>query len=89
MLGWFLLFPRQSNRGESDTNNEAEPDQTSSLLTVEVGIRLIEHLVAKGILSEEDAIGVYINSLAGIAEPERNPAALRIIEAITRNAEPR
>jgi hypothetical protein len=54
-------------------------------LAVEIGVRLIERLVANGVLSEEDAIGVYKNSLASISDPARNAAALRILEAIARH----
>lgn len=50
-------------------------------LALEIGIRVIDRLVAKGTLTEADAAEVYARILVTISDPEGRAAILRILEA--------
>ncbi len=48
---------------------------------LQMGIRLIDRLVANGTLSEADAAEVYARALANITDPTQCKSTLQILEA--------
>ena len=51
------------------------------LTALDMGIRLINRLMANGTLTEADAAAVYARTLASISDPALRAATLLILEA--------
>ena len=64
------------------TRDDAHPDAPFEQRALEVGIRLIDQLVANGTLTDADAAEIYARALASISDPDQRAATLRTLEAM-------
>jgi hypothetical protein len=55
---------------------------TAALLGVAVGVRTVEALVAKKVLTHDEAIGLFCNALQSIRDPDENAEARRLLRSI-------